>query len=420
MSDDYRITYPIEEQKNVNTIEKRLFHTPDAPLFHYTSREVFWKIIEGESFLARHILFSNDSEEYELGKSKVKALEGDETSGRDDVGGEETGTVNERYMICFCEKGDLLSQWRGYAKNGIAMEFDFSLGISGNEANSFSPYHCFTLANGGDVPSREKIVAYAETEEKQRRENFEKRYVSRDERTGKKYLTLCTTAPYKVIYATRGRNTQELKRALNTIKKGEAAGISAAKLIPYIKNKKFDEEKEYRLIFDLEDLYNAEQEHMRGGKNVYLDVEGVKKPNIRVEFGDARDSLEKDTIEIYYVDSAYQETLEDFAEALKRDNIIVMLEFRPYETKLKRNELLLGNGKNQERVMWRLSQTLSVKREIFKGVRVWCDGHLPLRQIIVAPGKDAELMRKSILQYKNNKYWMKYIDVKVSEIPYRD
>lgn len=418
MSGDYWETYPIEEQKIANTLERKLFQTPDIPLFHYTSREVFWKILEEESFLARHILFSNDSEEYELGKSKVKALKVDGTADWD--GGEvEIGTANERYMVCFCEKGDLLSQWRGYAKNGIAMEFDFSLGIGGNKGNSFSPYHCFTLANGGDVPVKSKIGAYADKEDK-RQENFEGRYVSVDERTGKKYLTLCITAPYKVFYATREETPQELHRALESIKEGETAGISAAKLIPYIKNKKFDEEKEYRLIFDLEDLYNAEHEHIRGGKNVYLDVEGVKKPNIRVEFGDVRDCMEKDTIEIYYVNSAYQETLEDFAEALEKETIAVALKFMPDVTKLKKNELLLGNGKNQESVMWRLSQMLSVKREIFKNVKVWCDGHLPLRQIIVAPGKDAELMRKSILQYKNNKYWMKYIDVKVSEIPYRD
>ncbi|MDE6024088.1 MAG: DUF2971 domain-containing protein [Lachnospiraceae bacterium] len=416
MSGDYRETYPIEEQKIANTLERKLFQTPDIPLFHYTSREVFWKIIEEESFLARHILFSNDSEEYELGRSKVKTLKVDGTADQD--GGEE-GTTNERYMICFCEKGDLLSQWRGYAKNGIAMEFDFSLGIGGNEENSFSPYHCFTLTNGGDVPVRSKIGAYADSEDK-RQENFERRYVSVDERTGKKYLTLCITAPYKVFYATREKNTQELRRALKSIKEREAAGISAAKLIPYIKNKKFDEEKEYRLIFDLEDLYNAEQEHMRGGKNIYLDMDGVKKPNIRIEFGDVRDSLEKDTIEIYYADLAYQDALEDFVKALEKEKIKVAQKLMPDGTKLRKNELLLGNGKNQERVMWRLSQMLNVNRGIFKNVKVWCDGHLPLRQIIVAPGKDAELMRKSILQYKNNKYWMKYIDVKVSEIPYRD
>lgn len=417
MSDDYQVTYPIEEQKNANTIETKLFQTPDTPLFHYTSREIFWKIIEEESLLARHILFSNDSEEYELGKSKVKALKGDNTADRNGIGEEEVGTANERYMICFCEKGDLLSQWRGYAKNGIAMEFDFSLGIGGGEVDNFSPYHCFTLVNGGDIPAKEKIKP---EKEDGGRESFDKRYVCVDERTNKKYLTLCITAPYKVFYATRGRNTRELKSALKSIKEGEAAGISAAKLIPYIKNKKFDEEKEYRLIFDLEDLYNAEQEHMRGRKNIYLDVEGVKKPNIRIEFGDARDCLEKDTVEIYYVDPTYQDMLEDFTKALGEEKITVMPKLMPDGTKLKRNEFLLGNGKNQERVMWRLSQMLKVKSENCKNVKVWCDGHLPLRQIIVAPGKDAELMRKSILQYKNNKYWMKYIDVTISEIPYRE
>lgn len=408
MSDGYEVTYPIEEQQSANKIVGKFFQTPNAPLFHYTSREVFWKIIEGESFLARHILFSNDSEEYELGKSKV--LRGNGAAKQSGVGEEEVGTANERYMICFCEKGDLLSQWRGYAKNGIAMEFDFSLGIGGSDADSFSPYHCFTLVNGGDISEKKSEC----------RDNFIKRYVSVDERTDKKYLTLCITAPYKVFYATRRETPQELKRVLKSIKEGEAFGSLAAKLIPYIKNKKFDEEKEYRLIFDLEDLYNPEQEYMRGGKNVYLDMDGVKKPNIRVEFGDARDCLEKDSIEIYYNNSDYHKMLEDFVKELEKEKITVTLKFMPNGTELRGNELLLGNGKDQERVMWHLSRTLSQESKSSRDIKVWCDGHMPLRRIIVAPGRDAELMRKSVLQYKNNKYWMKYIDVKVSEIPYRD
>lgn len=29
------------------------------------------------------------------------------------------------YIVCFCDDNDRLSQWRGYAKEGIAIGFDF-------------------------------------------------------------------------------------------------------------------------------------------------------------------------------------------------------------------------------------------------------------------------------------------------------
>ena len=76
--------------------------------------------------------------------------------------------------------------------------------------------------------------------------------------------------------------------------------------------------------------------------------------------------------------------------------------------------------KIQEKVTWKLYELLAEEKNIFSKAKIWCDGHLPIRQIIVGPSKDAELMKESIIQYKNNKYWMKSIEVKVSEIPYRD
>lgn len=33
------------------------------------------------------------------------------------------------FMVCFCEDGDLLSQWRGYAQNGVSIGMDFTGGI---------------------------------------------------------------------------------------------------------------------------------------------------------------------------------------------------------------------------------------------------------------------------------------------------
>ena len=51
--------------------------------------------------------------------------------------------------------------------------------------------------------------------------------------------------------------------------------------------------------------------------------------------------------------------------------------------------------------------------------KIWCDGHLPIRRIVVGPSQDAELMKNSIKEYLKTKYWTKDIEVEVSKIPLR-
>ena len=86
-------------------------------LFHYTTRDNLWNILESNSFYARHIRFSNDSAEYNIGKKEVEAI-GNE--------GKELTDLNDCYMVCFCEKDDILSQWREYARGGVSLELNFT------------------------------------------------------------------------------------------------------------------------------------------------------------------------------------------------------------------------------------------------------------------------------------------------------
>lgn len=52
-------------------------------------------------------------------------------------------------------------------------------------------------------------------------------------------------------------------------------------------------------------------------------------------------------------------------------------------------------------------------------VKIWCDGHMPIRRIIIGPSRDAELMKASIEEYIKTRYWMKDIKVDISNIPLR-
>ena len=70
----YKWTYQssLQKQQNADLDNLQLFTLPAGPLYHYTSREVFWKIMDSEIFLARHIMFSNDYEENKIGNQKIE------------------------------------------------------------------------------------------------------------------------------------------------------------------------------------------------------------------------------------------------------------------------------------------------------------------------------------------------------------
>jgi len=85
--------------------------------------------------------FSNDAEELEHGRSliasvvkkqikrgppKVRALARDVAAQLEADAKRPAGPSDAVFVCCFCEKSDLLSQWRGYAANGggVAIEID--------------------------------------------------------------------------------------------------------------------------------------------------------------------------------------------------------------------------------------------------------------------------------------------------------
>lgn len=374
------------DQKDINNeIEQyKIFKTPQKPLYHYTSREVFWKILEGESFLARHILFSNDSEENRIGKEKVKKA-------MRKIGLTLAESDALPFMICFCEKKDLLSQWRGYANEGVAFEFNFSQGLYGPQ-EGFSSYYCYTIMNADDA----------------------KKYLS--EESGTDPLMMGAIAsPYGVTYTSKtgkGKADEEIENRIRNIPSINQQQY-AVSMIPYIKDENFDEEREYRLIFDMRKLI-AGKERLLAEKYVYLDVGGIKKPNIRVKFGNQAQADHEEETTIYYSRSDLAGELEKFRTDMGREGITVHLVNERKKFPMKKDEILLSEGKHQEKICNGLRYWLSPK-----GTKIWCDGHMPIRKIFIGPSKDAELMKASVEEYKKTKYWLKDVEVEISKIPLR-
>lgn len=378
-----------QKQRNHSISLKGILDVPHKPLYHYTSRDVFWKIMDGDSMLARHIMFSNDYHENEIGRRKItKAM-------KKVAGIELTATNALPFMICFCENEDLLSQWRGYANEGIALEFDFTKGLYGLE-EGFSTAHCYTVAHkeqDGDYLSEEGT--------------------DKD----KKIFMGAVVSPYKVIY-TDGEDEPD-KPVIDRI-----TGINnlfaddiqqtAISMIPYIKNNKFIQEAEYRLIFDMNQLAAGEYRRLLAEKYFNIDVDGVRKPNIRIKFGNQYKAHNEKSLNVYYSDKALSDMMREFKRKCIAEGIDVSPIRKVRKYKMDSREILISEGINQEKACYLLHRMLPDEK-----YKVWCDGHLPIRRIIVGPSKDAEFMKNSIKEYIKTKHWTESIDVELSKIPLR-
>ena len=369
-----------------------IFKLPKTPLYHYTSREVFWKIMDSETFYARHIMFSNDYMENEIGNEKVMSAMKELM-----IVPEESRALP--FMICFCEKDDLLSQWRGYAKQGIAMEFDFSKGLYGGMNEGFSSYYCYTIVDEKEQGEAEHKQPEAEVET----------------------VVEAIVSPYAVIYSDEAQKEDDkIKGNIEIIREKSRmpAQQRILQMIPYIKSDKFQEEKEYRLIFDMNELVSESKHHLLEQKYKYLDVDGVRKPNILIKFSDVS-KKETEEIQIYYGAENLISFMNEAKAELEKEGIAITLKKDSEKYKMKPDEIIVSEGKNQEVVCTKLRLMIYQKGPQCSNIRIWCDGHLPIRRIVVGPSQDAELMKNSIEEYLKTKYWTKDIKVEVSKIPLR-
>lgn len=176
-----------EQGDNINKVIKTL-GTPrrSRKFFHYTSIPVLFNILENDSMWISNTRFSNDGSEEKLLRKKNL-------------------TQHDNYMACFCDKGDQLSQWRGYCPNGgAAIEFEI------NDIQTYS-----ILCADYEVSGKYELV----------------------------YNT-----PIPVIYINDAE--ENLNAAIEMIQTiCEQDNDKVEKTIPYWKNDKFEEEREARLVF---------------------------------------------------------------------------------------------------------------------------------------------------------------------------
>lgn len=124
-------------------------------LYHYCSLESFFNIIKSSSFWLSDVSKSNDYEEFTWARDKTKAkieefLKTEEPQALKawNAGHALLPEIKDIganvYTLCLSEKSDLLSQWRGYADDGMGI----SIGLSSEYFSNNEKHTSYTYAFG--------------------------------------------------------------------------------------------------------------------------------------------------------------------------------------------------------------------------------------------------------------------------------
>jgi hypothetical protein len=132
-------------EKSVSDLAKDLTDPEQRPLsgpiYHYTSLDAFLSIVERKVLRATSLHYLNDASEGVLGLSLLQDLarrEQEHATGPDRQFLEELVWWLDSpplrdpyavYVLCFSEKGDDLSQWRGYTPHGRGISLGIDVGV---------------------------------------------------------------------------------------------------------------------------------------------------------------------------------------------------------------------------------------------------------------------------------------------------
>ena len=413
----------MKEVERINMAESSIPQTVDnsniPQVFQYRTFRGFWSILKSDSFWATNARFSNDAEEQRFGAHVLKILMDDaelkeNQSGKISRDASDTikNSVDENYILCFCREDNKLSQWRGYARNG-GCSIGFDLGFVRH----------YSLVDNKDEKRKQHVTA-----------RISKVFYMppQGEMKNEAYLSLCK----KKLLGVGGDVHADYQRQ------------EIIRRAPYIKHEGFWEEDEYRLVFCNE---NGELDNCIRYKDT--DPPTIKTPYVVVKAGDPdleknpcvirvgisdkdkeielakrlRAVLPKTTVHACHKTSERQNDLEEeFCRGCG------MRQWKPpgekdcrtkeepiYESGLpeNRNCVFISQGNNQEEIH---KTVYGCVKEFDKNIKVWCEGHLPIRSITVGPCENQATVKESISYYCKHTYWLQDVDIRTSDIPFRN
>lgn len=196
--------------------------------------------------------------------------------------------------------------------------------------------------------------------------------------------------PIPVVYSSADDSRATLIRIKNKL---ASSSLEISDIIPYIKNDQFYEEKESRLVFsNIEHDYDA-CIRFRSAEN------NIKIPYILVKFGHTEKELVPATFD--FADKAVEHFINSRTNTL---------------------ELTIPQGNNQEKiyniVKKKYKQLREKARWAYPKINIYCEGHLPVKTIYVAPTYDRDRTVESVKRFCESHYWLSEVDVKASKIPF--
>jgi hypothetical protein len=263
----------------------------------------------------------------------------------------------DNFVFCVADEHDLLSQWRGYCLNGGA-----SIGLDIGREHKYS-----VLYDDFDIT--------------------------------KKHIDIDSIAlPVLYLPNISDNIIENVDLIIRTIKnklKGYSPNTSTLCLnnfVPYIKHNSFSEEKEWRLLISNTNGELSKCVRFRRLKN------GTKIPYIVVKCG--------------CVDESHECNLE-----LSEEKIKEIINSRKFP-----KSIFIPSCDNQNELCNLVRKHIREDKNLIKkmkgNIRVFCEGHLPIKSITIAPMFDQNRVKEQVSRFCQSKYWLRDVDIRVSTIPY--
>ena len=233
---------------------------PDSPpklLHHYTTAEGVIGILRSEELWATNVLYLNDSEEIEDGIRHFDLLRKDVWNRSTQIGRWVLAAVLavlrdppiRTFVTCFCEDGDLLGQWRGYAPFGGGYSIAIPSRTLLDQAHGAS--------ERGEPRFLQRVI-YDEAEKNAILRRYARAFVS-------------AVAPHADEFSFRRKSSKKFLL--------EASMFMAGMLIPRIaafKNEKFAAEREWRLLAAGHSTTGANELRFRSRNGVVVPYVGLR------------------------------------------------------------------------------------------------------------------------------------------------
>lgn len=398
----------------------------DNLYYQYRTFDGFWAIVQSDSLWLTNARFSNDDEEQTLGIKQIDSILR-HLHVDDSVLDECRKLYCDAYISCFCGECDRLSQWRGYAPNG-----GVSIGFDLDRETKFS-----ILTN--DISSAAQV------------KEGNHRIVRQSAVHDVEYINLSEElTEQEITDKVGGWRICKIDIAGKDIISDKAVSKKLAESIPYIKHKGFEEEMEKRLVFTNNDRSLDSCLRYRKSESPAVQIPYIivccgdplfdsRECIVRTAFPDARlvtdlqNALDNDSDLHGCTPMVFDCLSRKETDVLEQNDALCFGCSRKgnydighrtasckgadeYALRVDDQDIYISQGKKQKQVCLSVRKWLAANNDTRK---VWCEGHLPIRKIVIGPCPNKAEVEESISYYCKHTYWLQDVEIIVSQIPYR-